>query len=261
MGLPEETRHATEARRLRGVLTGALAFQILLGLLLFAGDLGRDFTMPGGGSDAPEFRMPTSPGDQTRRYDPKEMPATRPAGPGIRTDGPLPDRLVLEERDGAFRLSGSIERGDGERIARQISARMTAEAPPKQVFLNSPGGSVTDALELGRAIRAAGLGTAMEDGDICLSACPYIFAAGVTRRAEDGARIGVHQHYFGENTLLPAFIAVSDIQRGQGLVVEYLVEMGIDLRLMQPALITPPEEIYLLSREELEEFNLVTSGS
>lgn len=72
--------------------------------------------------------------------------------------------------------------------------------------------------------------------------------------------VGVHQHYFGENTVLPAFLAVEDIQRGQGEVMGYLDEMGIDLRLMQPALATPPDAIYILVREELERYGLVTTS-
>ena len=92
----------------------------------------------------------------------------------------------------------------------------------------------------------------MTASDICLSACPYILAGGVTRRVEDGAWVGIHQHYFDENTALPAFLAVSDIQRGQGEVMAYLIEMGIDPGLMQPALMTPPDEIYLLLPEELQ---------
>ena len=241
------------ARPLRRALTAALGLQVLLALLLFAGDLGRDFTLPTRGPAAPGFDQPTAPGDQTRRYD----PATRPAGPGLAPSGPMPERLVLTERDGAWHLSGQIAPGDGARISDQIAARSSAEAP-QEIWLDSPGGSVTDALELGRAIRAAGLATNMEAGAICLSACPYVLSGGTERRADAGARIGVHQHYFGENTLLPAFTAVSDIQRGQGLVLRYLDEMGIDLRLMEPALMTPPKEIYLLTREELRDFNLLT---
>lgn len=242
------------ARPLRRALTAALGLQVLLALLLFAGDLGRDFSLPTRGPAAPDLDQPTTPGDQTRRYD----PATRPAGPGVAPSGPMPERLVLTESDGAWSLSGQIAPGDGERIIRQIEAR--GDGAPQVIRLDSPGGSVTDALELGRTIREAGLSTDMESGAICLSACPYVLAAGTERSADEDARIGVHQHYFGENTLLPAFTAVSDIQRGQGLVMRYLDEMGIDLRLMEPALMTPPKEIYLLTREELRDFNLLTTA-
>ncbi len=70
--------------------------------------------------------------------------------------------------------------------------------------------------------------------------------------------VGVHQHYFDESTVLPAFLAVEDIQRGQGLVLEYLIEMDIDPRLMRHALVTPPEQIYILTPEELSDYRMVT---
>ena len=68
------------------------------------------------------------------------------------------------------------------------------------------------------------------------------------------ASVGVHQHYFGESSLLPAFVAVEDIQRGQGEVMGYLAEMGIDPLVMRHALATPPNEIYLLLPEELDRY-------
>lgn len=42
---------------------------------------------------------------------------------------------------------------------------------------------------------------------------------GTKRRVEQDASIGVHQHYFGQNSVQPAFMAVEDIQRGQGFVM------------------------------------------
>ena len=93
---------------------------------------------------------------------------------------------------------------------------------------------------------------------VCLSACPYILASGVERQVHKDAYVGVHQHSYGESTVLPAFLAIEDIQRGQGEVMEYLDAMGIDLRLMQHALATPPQEIYILIPEELERYALAT---
>ncbi|MCA0922247.1 hypothetical protein [Pseudooceanicola nanhaiensis] len=236
-------------RPIRRMLTGVLAVQLVIAAFLFLGDVGRDFVLPSRGPAAPEFDRPTRPGDQTRRYDP-----TLPAGPGVET-GPMPERLILERiDDDTALLTGKIEPGDGARIAKQIAA---SEAGT--ILLHSPGGSVRDAMELGRALRQAGKATAMRAGDVCLSACPYIFAAGTERQAEQGARIGLHQHYYGENTLLPAFLAVQDIQRGQGEVMEYLEEMGVDPMLMAPGLATPPQSIYILSREEMARYDLVTS--
>ena len=169
---------------------------------------------------------------------------------------PLPDRLTLTaiEAGKTLLLEGTISVGDATRIAKQINDLPKA---PQGVILNSPGGSVRDALDLGRTLRAAGLTTALRDGDICYSACPYLLAAGVSRDIPDGGSVGVHQHYFGENTLLPAFVAVENIQRGQGEVMGYLQEMGIDPLVMRHALVTPPDEIYVLLPEELRAYGFL----
>jgi hypothetical protein len=94
-------------------------------------------------------------------------------------------------------------------------------------------------------------------GEICLSACPYMLAGGATREIAPEALVGVHQHYFGENTLLPAYLAVEDIQRGQADVMTFLDDMGIDPLIMQHALSTPPDEIYILLPAELIRYGFV----
>jgi len=233
------------------VLAGVLGFQLLLGGLLFVGDLQQGFSLPRFGPSAPSLSDPVRPGDQTRRFNPDR------AVPGAAE--PLPQRLVMTPVAGgaAVLLEGTIEGGDAPRILAQINGLSPA---PTQVLLNSPGGSVADALELGRALRLAGMDTALRSGDICYSACPYVLAAGVTRSVPDDAFVGVHQHYFGESTLLPAFAAVEDIQRGQGEVMRYLDQMGIDPLLMQHALVTPPDEIYVLLPEELLRYGLISAA-
>ncbi|RVV99516.1 hypothetical protein EKE94_02205 [Mesobaculum littorinae] len=208
--------------------------------------------------DAPRLDQPVRPGDQTRRYDPADRPAPRP-GQDMPATPDMPDRLSMlpEDRDGTpvLRLRGQIAPGDAARFADVLDDMID---PAREVWLNSPGGSVSDALEIGRQIRAAGLSTHMGADDVCLSACPYMLAGGTTREADADAYIGVHQHYFGQNAVQPAFMAVEDIQRGQGMVMDYLDEMGIDLRLMRHALVTPPDEIYILVPEELADYDLVT---
>lgn len=236
------------------ILTGVLIFQLGLAVLLFWGDLSDGLTLPGFGPRAPSLTEPIRPGDQTRRYRQDRAPA--PGQPMPST--PLPDRLTLTvvEAGATALLEGAITEGDATRIAKQLDELAPA---PARVILNSPGGSVRDALELGRHLRDAGLNTSMRDGDICYSACPYLLASGVKRDIPDTASVGVHQHYFGQSTILPAFVAVEDIQRGQGQVMAYLDEMGIDPLVMQHALVTPPDEIYVLLPEELRAYNFIIS--
>lgn len=239
-------------RPIRRMLTGVLAFQIVLAAVLFLGDLGRDFSLPSRGPKAPGFDQPVSPGDQRREYNP-----TMPAGPGTQIDGPMPERLVLQPLDdGRALLTGRIGPGDGQRVATQIAA-----SDARVIVLHSPGGSVMDAIEVGRAIRTAGKATAMRATDVCLSACPYMLAGGTERTVAEGGRVGVHQHYYGENTFLPAFLAVRDIQRGQAEVMRHLDDMGVDPMVMVPGLTTPPESIYVLTPEELSESRLANAAN
>lgn len=242
-------RDADATRRtLRWLLTG----QVVLALGLILVDIGPTIPRLLSPSSQPEMDAPTRPGDQTRRYRPRDP--SNP-GPGISPD--MPRRLLTEsvEVDGraALRLRGAIAAGDADRIVEALQRDR-----PELLTLDSPGGSVSDALQIGRVVREIGTDTHLPAGAVCLSACPYIFAGGVARDVDDAARLGVHQHSFGESTILPAFLAVEDIQRGQAEVLEHLDAMGIDLRIMGPALATPADEIYILTVDELETWNVVT---
>jgi hypothetical protein len=235
------------------VLLAILLFQLGLGLLLIWGDLRGTLRLPSFGPATPNLSEPIRPGDQTRRYDPDRAPPPGRPMPA----SPLPERLTLTPLAAGAQvlLEGTIAAGDGARIVKQIE-----ELPrrPEGVILNSPGGAVAEALELGRWLRAEGLGTALRAGDICYSACPYLLAGGVTRQVPEAGSVGVHQHYYGQSSLLPVFVAVEEIQRGQAAVMAYLDAMGIDPLVMRHAMETPPDEIYLLLPEELAAYGFVT---
>jgi len=252
---PQKPAHKEKkANGVGRILTAILIFQLGIGAMLVLGDvqLGR-LSLPGLGPDAPRLTEPVRPGDQRRTYRPeRDRPPTQPA----RDPGQLPERLMLTRIDGAtYRLEGAVAEGDGARVKKLLAE---ANPMPDTLVLQSPGGSVQDALELGRHLRDRGIATQMLAGEFCLSACPYILVGGTERQIDDSAQVGVHQHYFGQNTLLPASFAVEDIQAGQGEVMVYLNDMGIDPMVMTHALATPPDEIYVLLPEQLREYGFVT---
>ncbi|NCO21565.1 MAG: hypothetical protein GW905_06080 [Rhodobacterales bacterium] len=240
------------------VIKGILGLQLGMAGLMFGADLLGGWQGLSFGPAAPRLETPVRPGDQTRRYRPGDRPPA-PANRPFPAPVKMPERLMFEpvQRDGVamVRITGTIAPGDGARFADWLSM---AAQKPAVVVLNSPGGSVADALDIGRTLRAAGIDTTVTAGDICLSACPYILAGGVRRVVSDDGFVGVHQHYFGQNVVQPAFMAVEDIQRGQGQVMVYLNEMGVDPMLMRHALTTPPDEIYILLPEELARYRIVT---
>ncbi len=240
-------------RSVARTLSAVLVFQVGIGVLLVLGDMRQGpISLPGFRPDAPRLSEPVRPGDQRRIFDPgRDRPAVTPE----RDPGELPERLTLTFDRGEWRLEGAIAEGDAERLIPLIDR---ADPPIDTLLLQSEGGSVRDALDLGRHLRASGIATQVLSGEFCYSACPYLFAGGQTRSAAASASIGVHQHYFGESTLLPAFTAVEDIQRGQAEVMGFLDDMGVDTRIMRHALATPPDEIYILLPEELTRYALVT---
>lgn len=230
-----------------GAIKAVLVSQVLLAAAIVLIDLRR---MPGGAS--PELSVPAS-GPGVRPYRPDQ----RPQEPGAPAMGPMSERLEFSLAGDQIRILGQIAPGDADRF---VSWLQTTQPEQTLVALNSAGGSVADALAIGRTIRGAGYSTQVSAGAVCMSACPYLLAAGDTRRVDRGGVVGVHQHYFGKDTLLPAFMAVADLQRGQASVMDYLDEMGVDLRLMSYALRTPADEIHVLDPPLMQELRLTTEA-
>lgn len=233
------------------VIRAVLVSQVVMGAAIVGIDM-----MRSPGSAAPGLFAPPAQGPSVRPYRPDLRPSdpSRPGAPAMR---PMPDQLEFSEGDDLIAITGQIAPGDGDRFVAWLE-----EARPQatQVALDSSGGSVSDALAIGRSIRSVGLSTTIQDGAVCLSACPYILAGGRERLVEEGGVVGVHQHYFGKNTILPAFMAVADVQRAQASVMDYLDQMGVDLRLMPLALRTPPDEINILTPEQLRDLNVITDA-
>lgn len=205
---------------------------------------------------------PVSPGDQVRRYDPSRIePGYTPPGtlPDLNLPEDMPDRLAFEVRafDGEDYLfiTGGISPGDAERLEAYI-ASVDALADP--VAFHSPGGVVDEALAIGRMLREAEARTAILPGMACVSACPYMFAGGTERVVSLRGAIGLHQHYYETPGLLPAFLAVEQVQMGQGRTMEHLIDMGIDPGVMLHSLTTPPDDIYVLVEDELRDSRMAT---
>lgn len=236
--------------------------QIVIAGFLIASDLGTRWQFDLAGNP-PVPTGPVAPGDQTRRYDPREaVPRfTNPgADPRISLPDNLPLRLEFSLRDdpeiGAIlMMNGAIEPDDAERFTAYLD---TLDTVPETVAINSPGGSVDAALQIGAALRAQALNTVILPGMACLSACPYMLAGGIERRVSATGAVGLHQHYYETPGYMPVFFAVENIQRGQGETMRYLIEMGIDPGIMVYGLSTPPAEIYVLVEDELLDTRLAT---
>jgi hypothetical protein len=152
------------------------------------------------------------------------------------------------------------------------------------VMLESDGGSVLGALDLGRAIRRLGLATsvgrvieheakgAAKYGEVntradCQSMCTFVLLGGVQRQVPLDARVLVHQIWLGDrrDDAMAANYSAEDlvvVQRDIGSLVQYTAEMGGDAELVVLSLKVPPwEPMRVLTREELRRTRLEFSTS
>ncbi|KPF46884.1 hypothetical protein [Rhizobium sp. AAP43] len=158
---------------------------------------------------------------------------------------------------GVLKAEGSIDLGAADRFAKEIEARGEYV---KAVSLNSPGGSVTDALAMSTLIREKGLNTEVATKALCASSCPLVMAGGVARAAEKDAIVGVHQVFnAGEERPSPER-AMSNAQSTTARIARHLDTMGIANGLWIHALETPPDRLYYLTPQEMAEFKLVTEA-
>ena len=183
------------------------------------------------------------------------------AGPVGERKAPMTVTVVPRSEWGVFRdtvlvyLAGSIDPAAPERLSRALDGRDGKIA----VWLNSPGGNLFAGMQLGRIIRRHGASTHIIDSRTllpgeCYSACSLAFLGGVHRFIDNGARYGVHRASLAGPT-------AGDRDLGQdleGAAGAYIREMGVDRRLLALWRKAGPDGMYVLSRREARDLDVVT---
>lgn len=197
---------------------------------------------------------------------PALLPSIIAPPPGDRRLSPLPQPNGALGKPMTFELvaggklmaTGTITPGIAEAFAAEVRKRGDYI---KTVVLNSPGGSVSDALAIGRLIREKKFATEIEPGKYCASSCPLIFMGGVERRAGEKAAIGVHQVFAmaSADNAAPRD-DMSEAQRISAKCQRYLGDMGINLQVWVHAMETPKDRLFIFNRNEMKSLNLVTAA-
>ena len=176
--------------------------------------------------------------------------------PARKADGALAKPMTFAlGKNGRLIAAGMIAPGSAAAFASEVIARGEYI---KTVVLSSPGGSVSDALEMGRLIRTKGFATEVEKDKVCVSSCPLVFAGGVKRLAGSGAIIGVHQVFAPDPAEAARHDTMSEAQRVSARCQRYLADMGVDLKMWVHAMETPKDRLFIFSADELRELNIVT---
>jgi hypothetical protein len=150
-------------------------------------------------------------------------------------------RLMPESTpDFAFiSVSGQFLPGD-EKVFANIALQVTNGA----VALNSPGGNVIAAIEIGKAIRIKEFSTLVGQNVECASACGLVWLAGNRRYVHPDARIGFHAAYETQNG------EPKESGWGNALVGAYLNQLGLPQSAIYYLTSTPPEGMQWLPLPE-----------
>jgi hypothetical protein len=211
----------------------------------------------------PEVKQ-DSPGLDLPTITPSVLAPWLPGSDKRQTPLPQPDGVLAKpmtfELVGGGRLmaTGTITPGISEVFAAEVGKRGDYI---KTVVLNSPGGSVTDALAMGRLIRESKFATEVEAGKYCASSCPLVFSGGIERRAGDKAAIGVHQvAALGSASAGQPRNEMSVAQNISARCQRYLGDMGVNLQAWVHAMETPHDRLFIFKPDELKSLNIVTAA-
>lgn len=150
------------------------------------------------------------------------------------------------------RIEGSrlflIERASERRAA---VARALGRPVALRVDVDSAGGEVFAALEIGRALRAEGASIAVAPDASCLSACVFVLMGARERRIAPGARVGIHRPSVDADR--PALAAALS-----GALALYADEMDVPRGIVDAMMSVPPDRMRELGPAALARYGLVT---
>ena len=248
----------TDDRALFGVFWMVLALAAAVLWLDLKGMAGGEPAVPGASPALVRPFLP--PVVDLPRIGPVRVPGTGSPPPHpIRTDADIlqaPMTIDLVP-GGTLVLRGAIDTSAARRLAAELDARGEYVA---LVDLDSPGGSVQDALEMSAMLRERELPVRVAEGSLCASSCPLVLAGGMVRQVSSRASVGVHQIFAADPARAEA-LGTGGMARAQettARIGRHLAAMGVDGALWLHALETPKSQLYYLSEDELIGYGLAT---
>lgn len=130
-------------------------------------------------------------------------------------------------------------------------AELSRELEYKNAFvdLNSDGGSVSSAMQIGRLIRKYDATTTVPENGKCYSSCALIFIAGVERR--NFGQVGLHRPYFAAAPQSRETIE-KQVPLMLSMVKSYIAEMGVTDNFYQQMVNTQPSNVAIYNGKDIE---------
>jgi len=161
------------------------------------------------------------------------------------------------ECGGHILLIGSIKKNDSltfESLIRFIRNNCD-EIRNFHIVLNSDGGDVSEAMKIGRLIRENEFATGLPANSKCYSSCVLLLVAGINRFII--GNVGIHRPYFSNLNSNETVANIQIMRRNMtNQIKEYLDFMDINTSLIDLMMATPPEQMKILSSEEIDFYRI-----
>ena len=142
-------------------------------------------------------------------------------------------------------INGAIKLGDDNKF--RTIALVSNKA---MVYLDSDGGKLQPAIEIGRIIRIKSFSTAVQD-TYCSSACALIWLAGEPRMMSNYSSIGFHVPYKVDS----AGISRSDAADG-ALAGSYLTSLGFSTKVVRYVVSAGSNDLHLLNKATADKLGI-----
>lgn len=185
------------------------------------------------------------------------------------TSNPKAPQAMTASIECAGRLCTIILNGEIDQESPKVLTEVLSDASDiGDILLESPGGNLIAAMEMGRMIRETGLGTRVggatrrdrEFINLCESACAYMFLGGANRSVIGDGKLGFHRFHTGNfnQALLPKDYAIEFAQDYSSNLLEYIIEMDVDPRIFVETSRVEATDMEYPGRDVLVEYDIVT---
>ena len=168
---------------------------------------------------------------------------------------------------------GEINNGTADDFVAFLSSHVQEDGLRPVVLIESPGGTVVGAMQLGMVFRKIGaaviVAQTVEDGGadrirlrpgLCMSACVYAFFGGVKRVVPSVSKLGIHRMVINENVRDPTGGYTLNQTYGTDDIVnsleDYTKFMGVDPGVIVFAEHIAPDSIHIVTPKQIQRWRM-----
>jgi hypothetical protein len=209
-------------------------------------------------SDSPT----NDPPESAKTTDNQNKISTRQMAPG--TPATVNEQAACGDGVIEIDIDGDIDATTVEKVKGAFDRQRASTMQPSSVKcagrhqINSPGGSISAAMAIGRIFRREKASLQVKDNDVCLSACVLVLAGAVERPISRSAKVGIHRPYL--ETTSQGSMTADQVRSAYRTMLQgmrgYLREMNVSEKLADDMLATEPEKMRILTQAELTAYGL-----